>query len=120
MSWGLRGTVGEQLGTGWRPALRILEAVPQDPEVDSEAVGLAFQSVQLLSSDYMAALPLDLLRTSLEVAAIFGSQQVGHAPLATGFISPYVLGFRGLGFWGLGSRVLSPSLLQKMRLVFWV
>lgn len=74
---GTAGTAGEQLGTGWRPALRLLEAVPQDPEVDSEAVGLAFQSVQLLSSDYMAALPLDLLRTSLEVAAIFGSQQVG-------------------------------------------
>ncbi len=68
---------GEQLGTGWRPALRVLEAVPQDPEADTEAVGLAFQSVQLLASDFMAGLPLDLLRTSLEVAALFGSQQVG-------------------------------------------
>eukprot|EP00884_Botryococcus_braunii_P011071 jgi/Botrbrau1/19966/Bobra.0059s0082.1 len=66
---------GEQLGTGWRPALRVLEAVPQEGEVDTEAVGLAFQSVQLLASDYMAGLPLDLLRSSLEVAALFGSQQ---------------------------------------------
>jgi hypothetical protein len=71
---------GEQLGTGWRPALRVLEAVPQDPETDAEAVGLAFQSVQLLASDYMAGLPLDLLRSSLEVAALFGSQQVASTP----------------------------------------
>lgn len=65
---------GEQLSTGWDPILRILEAVPEAEEGTS--VGLAFQSVQLLASDYMSALPPSLLRKCLEVAALYGAQQV--------------------------------------------
>lgn len=65
---------GEQLSTGWDPILRILEAVPEAEDVAS--VGLAFQSVQLLASDYMSSLPPSLLRKCLEVAALYGAQQV--------------------------------------------
>ncbi|BDA41918.1 Protein MON2 homolog [Coccomyxa sp. Obi] len=64
---------GEQLSTGWDPILRILEAVPEAEEAAS--VGLAFQSVQLLASDYMSSLPPSLLRKCLEVAALYGAQQ---------------------------------------------
>lgn len=66
---------GEQLSTGWDPILRILEAVPEVEE-QAAVVGLAFQSVQLLASDYMSALPPQLLRKCLEVAALYGAQQV--------------------------------------------
>lgn len=65
---------GEQLSTGWDPVLRILEVVPEAEEAAS--VGLAFQSVQLLASDYMSALPPSLLRKCLEIAALYGAQQV--------------------------------------------
>ncbi|EIE25629.1 hypothetical protein COCSUDRAFT_83636 [Coccomyxa subellipsoidea C-169] len=65
---------GEQLSTGWDPILRILEAVPEVEE-QAAVVGLAFQSVQLLASDYMSALPPQLLRKCLEVAALYGAQQ---------------------------------------------
>lgn len=47
------------------------------PEAEEAAsVGLAFQSVQLLASDYMSSLPPSLLRKCLEVAALYGAQQV--------------------------------------------
>ncbi len=68
---------GEQLSTGWEPLLRILEAVPEAE--DAACVSLAFQSVQLLASDYMSALPPPLLRKCLHTAALYGGQQVGGA-----------------------------------------
>ena len=58
--------------------LRLLSKVPQSDEV--EVIGLAFQSVQLLCSDYMSSLSFEMLQRSLEVAALYGSQQVGSAP----------------------------------------
>ncbi len=70
-------SAGEQLSTGWDPILRILEAVPEAEEAAS--VGLAFQSVQLLASDYMSSLPPSLLRKYLEIAALYGAQQVCRA-----------------------------------------
>ena len=68
------GIAGEQLSSGWTPVLRLLEAVPagQGPAT----VGLGFQSVQLLASDYMSSLPPQLLRTCLSVATLYASQQV--------------------------------------------
>ena len=54
--------------------LRLLEAVP--PKGSPAAVGLAFQSVQLLASDYMSSLPPGLLRTCLSVATLYAGQQV--------------------------------------------
>ena len=65
---------GEQLSAGWEPLLRILEAVPEGG--DAACVSLAFQSVQLLASDYMSALPPPLLRQCLQAAALYGGQQV--------------------------------------------
>ena len=65
---------GERLSAGWDPILRLLEAVPQGEEADT--VGLAFQSVQLLCSDYMSNLGVVLLKKCVEVAALYGSQQV--------------------------------------------
>ena len=54
--------------------LRLLAKVPQSDQV--EIIGLAFQSVQLLCSDYMSSLSFEMLQRSLEVAALYGSQQV--------------------------------------------
>ena len=54
--------------------LRLLEAVPKGEEAST--VSLAFQSMQLLASDYMSSLPADLLRKAVEVAALYASQQV--------------------------------------------
>ena len=68
---------GEQLSTGWEPELRILVAVPEAE--DAACVSLAFQSVQLLASDYMSALPPPLLHKCLQAAALYGGQQVGPA-----------------------------------------
>ncbi|KAK9868608.1 hypothetical protein WJX84_001848 [Apatococcus fuscideae] len=65
---------GEQLTAGWLPMLRLLAKVPQGDEV--EVIGLAFQSVQLLCSDYMSSLSFEMLQRSLEVAALYGSQQM--------------------------------------------
>lgn len=73
----LRRCAGEQLSTGWEPVLRILVAVPEAE--DAACVSLAFQSVQLLASDYMSALPPPLLRKCLQAAALYGGQQVGAA-----------------------------------------
>ena len=80
---------GEQLTEGWRPILRLLEIVPrlggeaQGVGLDSgaEAVGLAFQSVQLVASDHMGVLPLDLVAHALRIAALYGAQQVSSTSL---------------------------------------
>ena len=40
-------------------------------------MSLAFQSVQLLASDYMSSLPPPLLHKCLHAAALYGGQQVG-------------------------------------------
>ena len=66
---------GEQLTTAWGSILELLSIVPQAEE--AETVNLAFQSVQLLCSDYMSSLPVHHLRRCVEVAALYGSQQVG-------------------------------------------
>lgn len=65
---------GEQLTTAWESLLELLSVVPQAEEADT--VQLAFQSVQLLCSDYMSSLPVHHLRRCVEVAALYGSQQV--------------------------------------------
>lgn len=78
--------VGERLSTGWDPVLDLLEAVPQGEEL--ETVELAFQSVQLLCSDYMSNLPIDRLRKCIEIAALYGSQQACVAlPSAAGILA---------------------------------
>ena len=59
---------------GWVPLLRLLAAVPERGE--AEAISLAFQSVQLMCSDFMSSLPPDQLRKCLEVAALYASQKV--------------------------------------------
>ena len=48
--------------------------MPQTGE--AATVQLAFQCVQLLASDYLSSLPAPLLRKSVEVTALYGSQQV--------------------------------------------
>lgn len=60
--------------TAWGSILQLLSVVPQAEE--AETVNLAFQSVQLLCSDYMSSLPVNHLRRCVEVAALYGSQQV--------------------------------------------
>ena len=79
-SRGVLPPTGERLSAGWDPILRLLEAVPQGEEADT--VGLAFQSVQLLCSDYMSNLGVVLLKKCVEVAALYGSQQVRDASCA--------------------------------------
>ncbi|KAK9810126.1 hypothetical protein WJX72_005196 [[Myrmecia] bisecta] len=64
---------GERLSSGWVPVLRLLAVVPQGEE--PATVGLAFQSVQLVCSDYLSSMQPHLLRKCLEVAALYGSQQ---------------------------------------------
>ena len=59
---------------GWVPLLRLLAAVPERGE--AEAISLAFQSVQLMCSDFMSSLPPDQLRKCLEVAALYATQKV--------------------------------------------
>ena len=59
------------------PLLRLLAAVPERGGAD--AVKLGFQSVELMCSDYMAALPTEQLRRCLEVAALYAGQKVGCA-----------------------------------------
>ena len=80
------GISGEQLTTAWVSVLELLSVVPQAEEADT--VQLAFQSVQLLCSDYMSSLPVRHLRRCVEVAALYGSQQVVFAAfsLLFGFI----------------------------------
>ena len=75
---------GEQLTTAWGSILELLSVVPQAEE--AETVNLAFQSVQLLCSDYMSSLPVHHLRRCVEVAALYGSQQVSTFPLDLGSI----------------------------------
>ena len=65
--------VGERLSVGWVPLLRLLAAVPERGE--AEAISLAFQSVQLMCSDFMSSLPADQLRKCLEVAALYAGQK---------------------------------------------
>ena len=64
---------GERLSDGWTPVFRLLAAVPASGEGD--AIDLAFQSVQLTCSDYMAPMPFARLKRCLEVALLYGSQQ---------------------------------------------
>lgn len=65
---------GEQLMTGWEVILKMLEVVPKWEEATT--IALAFQGVQLVATDCMPNLPAQLLRTSLEVSALYASQQV--------------------------------------------
>jgi hypothetical protein len=71
---------GEHLSDGWTAVFRLLASVPS--QKDAERIDLAFQSVQLTCSDYMAAMPYARMKRSLEVAAMYGSQQVRrwHSP----------------------------------------
>ncbi|KAL4423762.1 hypothetical protein ABPG75_001063 [Micractinium tetrahymenae] len=63
---------GERLSDGWTPVFRLLAAAAVGEE---DAINLAFQSLQLTCSDYMAAMPFARLRRCLEVAVLFSSQQ---------------------------------------------
>lgn len=65
---------GEQLKAGWPPVLKLLEVVPAGQ--GAATIGLAFQSVQLVASDYMSSLPPQLLRTCLSLATLYAGQQV--------------------------------------------
>ena len=71
---GLAGSAGEQLSSGWEVVLRLLETVPKLE--DAPCISLAFQSVQLVAADFMSNLPARLLRSALEVAALYAAQQV--------------------------------------------
>lgn len=71
---------GEHLSDGWTPVFRLLASVPA--QKDAERIDLAFQSVQLTCSDYMAAMPFPRMKRCLEVAAMYGSQQVGQGGAA--------------------------------------
>lgn len=68
---------GEQLKAGWPPVLKLLEVVPAGQ--GAATIGLAFQSVQLVASDYMSSLPPQLLRTCLSLATLYAGQQVRRA-----------------------------------------
>ena len=83
----VRCVAGEALRAGWPPVLALLEGVPGGG--DARAVGAAFQAVQLLAADHLAALPLLLLAPSLRCAALYASQQArtvssGAAPHGCG------------------------------------
>jgi hypothetical protein len=84
------GFTGERLTRGWVPLLRLLAAVPERGGTD--AIKLGFQSVELMCSDYMAALPVEQLRRCLEVAAMYANQQV---PAAAALLQ-YVVTLSGL------------------------
>ena len=73
LSRAVRCVAGEALRAGWPPVLALLEGVPGGG--DGRAVGAAFQAVQLLAADHLAALPLPLLAPSLRCAALYASQQ---------------------------------------------
>lgn len=64
---------GERLTDGWTPVFRLLAVVPG--QGDQESVNLGFESVQLVCSDYMAAMPFSRLKRCLEVAVEYGRQQ---------------------------------------------
>lgn len=67
---------GERLSDGWTPVFRLLAAVPASAgEAEADTIDLAFQSVQLTCSDYMAAMPFARLKRCLEVAVLYSSQQ---------------------------------------------
>ena len=70
-----RPGAGEQLTTGWPPVLCLLKAVPGG-EGGQAQVAAAFQSVQLLASDYMSTLPAHLLPTCLHTVSLYAQQQV--------------------------------------------
>lgn len=63
---------GERLSDGWTPVFRLLAAAGAGEE---ESINLAFQSLQLTCSDYMAAMPFARLKRCLEVTVLFSSQQ---------------------------------------------
>ena len=83
-------SAGERLTRGWVPLLRLLAAVPERGGTD--AIKLGFQSVELMCSDYMAALPVEQLRRCLEVAAMYANQQV---PAAAALLQ-YIVSLSGL------------------------
>lgn len=66
--------IGEQLSTGWEMILKLLEAVPQNEE--AQTISMAFQSIQLVAADFMPHLPARLLKSSLDVTALYAFQQV--------------------------------------------
>ena len=74
---------GERLSEGWTPVFRLLGAVPA-VDAPGEEIALAFQSVALSCADYAPAMPLPRLRRCLEVAALYGQQQVRRAPATPG------------------------------------
>lgn len=63
---------GERLTDGWTPVFRLLAIVPG--QGDAETIDLGFQSVQLVCSDYMSAMPFPRLKKCLEVAVAYGKQ----------------------------------------------
>lgn len=65
---------GERLGGGWGAVFRLLAAVPEAR--DAAATDLGFQAVQLVAGDFAAGLGAARLRRCLEVAAVYGAQQV--------------------------------------------
>jgi hypothetical protein len=90
--------------------LRLLEGVPSGG--DAAAIGLAFQSVALLASDYASALPPPLLRKCLQVAALYGGQQVGCRAFQ-GFLLVQAESGRVLLKEGEYVNALPPPLLRK-------
>jgi len=65
---------GERLTDGWTPVFRLLAVVPG--QGDPETTSLGFQSVEVVCSDYMPAMPFPRLKRCLEVAVEYGKQQV--------------------------------------------
>lgn len=63
---------GEHLTRGWVPLLRLLEAVPTRD--DPTAITQAFQSVELLCTDFLATVPRGLISKVLDVVSVFGQQ----------------------------------------------
>ena len=65
---------GERLTDGWTPVFRLLGVVPE--QGTAETISLSFESLQLIHNDYMASMANDRIKKCLEVAELFGKQQI--------------------------------------------
>lgn len=93
------------------PLLRLLAAVPE--RGGGDAIKLGFQSLELLCSDHLAALPVEQLRRCLEVAALYARQKVRPPQLALPSPAPNIRWQPGTVAGAQHRAVLRQTLRRK-------
>ena len=79
--------------------LQLLKAVPGSE--GQAQVAAAFQSVQLLASDYMSTLPPGLLPPCLDIVSLYAQQQVGQSLRGlSDHLEESLMSLMGVGFDG--------------------